>query len=307
MFSNWTDKHQTGSINSAIEHIMNCASEREIFTDPFDHQKLLYSVEKILPENGTIEINNQNIIYNYLVYRYEEVKNSEITNPLREKRINSYEANIIIYQYDDNINYIIDKSFSSTTRKNLRQLLNYKGKAEIEEKWPVGIKTDLFIWMVHYIINHNGDFIDAPKNTTKIISIVGFKGERQDKLAEINGNGQKIMEMLTTFLFLFENRHISKIETTIEKNNETFKVSLGKRLIDIDITKYTGDDMMMISENLKARVAIKVFVDLLPNLIVAYSDELEKKKWSNSKENKFYREIGRNLSKKINDMLRNRE
>lgn len=304
MYSNWQDKTTERSIENLIEKIRRAKEHKEVGSDPFDKSKLLYEVNFAFEEIQTITINEIDIMYTYLRYRYETVKKTEQRNPVREKRIKLYEADIIIYQYKGKIYYIINKGFTKSTLTNLRNLLNYEGKGEIEEERTLGIKTDFFIWMIHYLIDSPEAFLD-PEESTKIISVVGFKGERADRLAEINGSGEKIMEMLTTLLFLFENKSISKVEATILRNNEFFKLTLGNNIIDIDLPSYQGKESIQTEWNIKSRVPIKIFVDLLPNLVTIYSNELDTKIWSDNKEKQFFKNIGRKISKEINQRLKN--
>ena len=157
--------------------------------------------------------------------------------------------------------------------------------------------------MIHYLLDAPNSFIGKQKNT-KIESVVGFKGSTADKLAEISGAGEKIMMTLTTLLFLFENQKISKVETTIFRKDELFKLSLGeKSLVEIDFNSFEGEEFFMGKEELKSKVAIKVFVDVIPNLISIFSNEINSKKWSPSKEEKFFRGIGQDLLGKIEEKL----
>lgn len=306
MYSNWQDKIENCSLENLVEKILDNAKQTQKELDPVTHNELLYSVEAVFDENQTITINNEEIIYNLLTYRYERVNQPKKFDQERSKRINLYESRIVVYRYKEKFFYIINKAYNNTTKKNLRKLLNYSGKGEIVEQWTQGIKTDLFIWMIHYILDCKGKYIDS-QGQTKISSVTGFKGETTDKLAEINGSGEKIMEMLTTLLFLFENKNLSKIQTMILKNREKFKLDLGSNHVDIHFDSYEGDDFFSGEEQIFARVSIKVFVDVLPNLVKNFSDELEAKEWSASKEEAFFKNIGRAISKKINDKLREKK
>ncbi|EML0418143.1 hypothetical protein RDP63_003002, partial [Enterococcus faecalis] len=277
---------------------------REGTLDPFSNETLLHKVDLAFDDNQTFKIDEKVVTYNYLVYQYEYIRKNEITNPIREKRVGLYVADIIIFNYNFKNYYIVDKGYTTPTLGNLRTLAGYSGKMEISEQRIIGIKTDLFIWMIHHLLDNPNSFLND-QNNTKVESVIGFKGSTADKLAEISGSGEKIMKMLTTLLFLFENQKISKVETTVFRKDERFKLTLGeKSLVEIDFNSFEGEDFFVGKEELKSKVAIKVFVDVIPNLISIFSDEIDSKKWSMRKEEKFFKDIGRDLSRKINEKLR---
>lgn len=301
MYSNWEDREEK-SLENLINKILKVAKDKVVEKDPVDNSDLLYEVEVVFEKNQTFTVNGRDVTYNYITYRYETVKRINKFDDSRDKRISLYEVGVIVYTYNNKIYYIVNKGYTPSTLKNLRKLLNYVGQGEIVEKWTLGIKTDLFIWMIHYILDFPDNFLDE-QETTKILSVVGFKGERSDKLAEINGSGEKIMEMLTTLVFLFENKNISKVETTMLRSGERYKLSLGTKLLEIDINSYVGKNFLGIREEVISKVAITIFVDLLPNLVNLYSAEQESKIWSDKKEELFFKDIGKNITKTIKEKL----
>lgn len=299
-YSKWVD-----NTNNSLENLIDkFLTNREGVSDPLSNETLVQKVDLILDGNQTFKIDEKIVTYNYLIHQYEYIRNNEMTNPIREKRVGLYVADIIIFNYNSKNYYIVDKGYTNKTLGNLRTLAGYSGKQEISEQRISGIKTDLFIWMIHHLLDNPNSFLNDQKDT-KVESVIGFKGSTIDKLAEISGSGEKIMKMLTTLLFLFENQKISKVETTIFRKNERFKLTLGeKSLVEIDFNSFEGEDFFVGKEELKSKVAIKVFVDVIPNLISIFSDEIDSKKWSTKKEEKFFKDIGRDLSKKINEKLR---
>lgn len=303
-YSRWID-NTNASLDALINKLMMNVESKTGIIDPFDNSPLLVSVEKVFKDsNQTFEINGKTVVYNYFVYQNEYLKKYEQNNPLREKRVGEYSADVIIFSYNNRNYYIVDKGYNTTTLGKLREMVGYSGKLEISEQRIHGIKTDLFIWMIHHLIDNPNDFFDEAC-TTKVESVIGFKGATEDKLAEISGSGEKIMKMLTTLLFLFENQNISKVETTILRKNEHFKLTLGENsLVDIDFNSYEGDDFFGLKEEITSRIAIKVFIDVVPSIISFFSDELDSKKWSEKKEAAFFKNVGKELSKKINERLR---
>ncbi|EMF0224957.1 hypothetical protein NSY03_001087, partial [Enterococcus hirae] len=88
---------------------------------------------------------------------------------------------------------------------------------------------------------------------------------------------------------------------------EYFSLTLGeKSYVDIDVNEYRGAEYFEMAETIESIVVLKCFIDVIPSLIIMFSDELDSKKWTPKKENKFFTGIGRTLSKKINESLRNK-
>jgi len=303
IYSKWVDNSGL-TLNDLIIKIETNAQNAIAGVDDFDNTNLQFEVKKIFDENQYFTIENQDIYFNYFEFQYEYVKRPERSNPVRSKRVGLYNANVIVFAYKRKNYYIIDKGYNDNTLKNLRKMIGYSGKFEISEEQIRGIKTDLFIWLIHYLIDNPESFLDDSEET-KIQSVVGFHGSTEDKLAEITGSGEKIMNMLTTLLFLFENQNISKVEATVLRKRERYRLVLGENShIDINHNYYQGDMVFAIKEEIESKVAIKVFVDVIPKLISIFSNELESKKWTENKENKFFKGIGKSLSKKINEKLR---
>lgn len=68
------------------------------------------------------------------------------------------------------------------------------------------------------------------------------KGSTNDRLAEVKGTGNKIMNLLSTLAFLFENEKVSYIQPRVEYENDTIEFSMDlSGTIDIDLESYVGD------------------------------------------------------------------
>lgn len=318
VYSKWLDSSElslTELINKIIENSKNRSSEKDFF----DNSELLFNVEKIFKENQKTKIDiikfkdkqpniiSEEVEFNYIKFQYETVKKTEKNNPLRDKRIKTNYLQVIIYRIKNKNYYITNRGYNNGTLGMLRRLLGYTGKYEILEEKILGIKSELFIWLIKRLIDEPNEFLDD-NNQILIQSVVGFKGESMDRLAEISGSGEKIMNMLTTLLFLFENKNISKIETKIKFDDSIYPLILGKdSFIDVNINGYLGQDFFGDREEIEAKVIIKSFLGVIPSIINIYSNELELKNWSEKKEQTFFRVIGRTLSKQINEKLKQRK
>ena len=305
IYSKWIDNSNI-SLDDLINNIKVNKQNHIREIDAFDNTPLNYEVDFVYEENQFTIINGKDIYYNYLQFNYEYVKNHEAVNPRREKRVSTYAMNVIIFNYEGKNHYICNKRYNNSTLKNLRKLAGYKKDLTITEQRVLGIKTDLFIWMTHYLIDNPDDFLEKDSET-KLLKLTSFKGQTKDKLAEISGSGEKILNMLTTLLFLFENKEISSVKVELTRFQEYFSLTLGeKSYVDIDVNEYRGAEYFEMAETIESIVVLKCFIDVIPSLIIMFSDELDSKTWTPKKENKFFTGIGRTLSKKINESLRNK-
>lgn len=301
MYSKWEDAEQR-TLQLLIEEIKNQNVARKKIIDPVDRVELSDKVDFLLPKNSTFLLNNEEVTYNFLKYSYEYLKKFDENEPQRDKRVGLYEAEIIIYSLKNKNYYIINKSYSPHTKRNIRRMLGYNGKNEVAERWTHGIKEDCLIWMIHYLIDKPNDYIDE-KSKTLVRKITAFKGEREDSLAEINGSGEKIMDLIATLVFLFENKNISAIQALIERNDEKFMIKLGKRYIDIDFNSYEGGEIRQITEMMKAKISIKIFEDLLPNLATYFYDEQSSEKWTDKKRSLFFKNIGNSINEQVTKLI----
>ncbi|EGO9037742.1 hypothetical protein D1Z30_13035 [Enterococcus faecalis] len=305
IYSKWIDNSNI-SLEDLIKNIKENEQNHVREIDAYDNTPLNYEVDFVYDENQLIIINDKNIYYNYLQFNYEYVKNHEAVNPNREKRVSTYAINVIVFNYENKNYYICNKSYANSTLVNLRKLVGYKKDLMIKGQRVSGIKTDLFIWMIHHLIDNPNEFLEE-YSKTKLLTLTGFKGQRKDRLAEISGSGEQILNMLTTLLFLFENKEISKVQVQITRYQENFSLTLGENsFIDIDINEYRGTEYFEMPETIEAIAVLKCFIDVIPSLIIMFSNELDSKKWTPRKENKFFKDIGRTLSREINKSLRNK-
>ncbi|MED1740837.1 hypothetical protein P4U97_15195 [Bacillus swezeyi] len=91
--------------------------------------------------------------------------------------------------------------------------------------------------------------------------IIGFKGSTNDRLAEVKGTGNKILNLLSTLAFLFENENVSNIKPKIGYERETIDISMDLNgSVDIDLENYVGQYMYDIEEEKNAKVILTVFL-----------------------------------------------
>ncbi|MEI1230765.1 hypothetical protein [Enterococcus mundtii] len=305
VYSKWQNTINR-DINSLIDHIMSYSEWLKPSIDPFDNNNLTFRITKAFPKNESIQLDNETVEYNFLEFQFERVRNSEKSNSNREKRIKIEDYEIIIYSHKNKVKYIVNRGYAPLTLSVLRKLHGYEGKHEIKAETIGGIKSDLFIWLVYNLIENPSLPLGVNSNLY-LKSLTGFMGKTEDKINTIQGTGKRILNMLTTLLFLFENQNISKVNLEIKEDDHFYDITLGEEsFIDVSITDYEGPYMFGIEEIVKSRILLRSFIELIPNLIKIFSYEQTppRANWSEKKERAFFNEIGKTIKRNITELLK---
>ncbi|MFD9275320.1 hypothetical protein NX819_14710 [Bacillus subtilis] len=300
--SKWTDT--TGNnMEDILSNIMNYNDWFEPEKDPLTKENLNYNIEKIFEENKEIVLNNTVITYNFLRFEYERVRAGEVDNPMRSIRIYSLTGNVIIYTDGTQTQYIINRSGGPHTLTLLRKLNNYNRKKEITYT-PFHVSEDIFIWMIYKVLTGKEESL---QDDCRLImkKIIGFKGATKDRLAEVKGTGKKILNLLSTLAFLFENENVSNINLQIEYKNETIETLMDlSGTLDIDLDKYLGQYFMDHEYERNAKVILTTFLEIIPKIITVYHLDIENGEWSVDKKIEFFDSIGTQIRNKINDKIK---
>ncbi|MGP4073233.1 hypothetical protein ACTWQB_11840 [Piscibacillus sp. B03] len=298
--SRWTD-NSDNDMNQIIENMLNYQEWHTPEKDPLTNENLNFSVSKSFAENKEMIINGSTLHYNYLKYEYERVRPGEEENELRSSRIYPLSGFVIIYTDGVKTQYIINRSGNAFTKTILRKLNDYSGKLEVTEN-PFKISEDLFIWMISQVLNEGDESIDED-TVIYLKQIIGFKGATTDKLATVIGSGNRIMNLLSTLAFLFENEKVTYIKPIVEYENDTIEFSMDiNGTIDIDLESYVGDFMMDPEEEREAKVILKTSLEILPKIITNYYLDRENEVWSDSIRKEFFKGIGEKIQYKIDEL-----
>lgn len=72
----------------------------------------------------------------------------------------------------------------------------------------------MFIWMIYRVLNSRDESLEDDSDLF-IRQIIGFKGATTDNLAAVVGTGNRIMNLLSTLAFLFENEQVTMIKPRV--------------------------------------------------------------------------------------------
>ena len=299
-FSRWNNETE----NDFIDIIQNIDNHRDWFapyTDPLNGENLPYSIDKIFRENQKITLNGNEITYNAFEFSEDKPVPGEEENRLRSSRITSKSSFILLFTDGNNTQFIIDKS-GSNAKSIIRKLNNYTERNEINES-PYHISNDLSDWLVYMLIEKKDEALDEETNFT-LDSIVGFKGSADgQRLAEVTGSGNRIMNALSTLAFLLESEEFSYLKPRLTYQSHTTELSLIKNgTIDVKFERYAGE---FIEEDIsmKARVLLLVSIEILPKLVAKYAEYIENGDWNANVKAQMLRRIGNTIQEKVTDKI----
>lgn len=309
-FSHWIDT-VNNDFNRVINNIDNYREWFQIERDPLTNRPLNYMITKHFLEDEILELQNTNIRFNAYSFSYETPRAAEEENEDRVRRIKNNECFVIIYSTGDTVHYIINR-ISSTAKTLLRKLNNYEGRGEIEVRhYPYG--DDLADWLVYIARERNNDVLDD-NSSLRIRGIIGFKGPTNvDRLSEISGSGDFIMDALGTLGFLLESEEFKYLKPKISYRRHNIDLSLLKnKSIDIDFESYAGSYMFiegMINENaevdiaLKTRLLLHVTEELVGHLVDVYNRHVENGQWSTQVKIQTLRNIGHTINTRVTEKI----
>ncbi|OCX64814.1 hypothetical protein BFM98_07180 [Lysinibacillus sp. AR18-8] len=311
MYSRWNNDQEINDMDSIIQNMLNYKLWHSVEYDPLNPNKpLKFEISKEFEENLEISINNTPIIYNVMKFIFEKIKSGSETDDIETNRIQEIEVKVLIFSDGHRTQFIINRSYNSNTKTILRKLNNCTKNLQITES-KIDFEEDLFTWMIYRVMNDKGTNSISKNYKLILTKIIGFKGARKDRLAEIIGTGNLIMNQLSTLAFLFENK--AKVENENEINYIKAQVDYYKDVLDfsinlkgnleIDIDTYTGDFMFQPLNERESNILLRLYLEILPKIIESYHLDKENGEWSKKIENEFFEKIGKSIIDKIKESI----
>lgn len=308
-YSKWIDK-QNKTIANVKKMVNQSISYHDIHIerDEYDGSPLLFSVYFAFNQDKSITINEVQYKYNFINFSYETLNVPKKDSEDRNQRIKINNLKVVVVETNSGIVYLVNKPDTPSTLTSLRKLHNLSANNKIVISNISGVKSDLFIWLVHNLIDEPEKRIGSNSDIL-VSSLTAFRGEKptedeSEKLNKINGSGETIMKMVTTLLFLLESKSVSSVELQVnpQKSNLDIKLTKGGG-VELDLNRFIHppvsrkDEWEQHSEKL-----IFIFFHLIPEIIDSFSNEQLNRKWTPSKIKKFYRAIGKDIKKRITEI-----
>lgn len=300
-FSLWKDNTEN-SMDQILDNISNYTEWHTPEIDEFDNSTLRFVLNKRYTENKNIQIGETEITFNVIDYEQEKVRPREKSNEIRPTRVQTITGFVIVFTDGNITKYIMNKSYISHTLTILRKINNYNGQLEVSEE-KFSIKPDFFFWVVNKVIDFPGAQLGDDQNMG-IQLVTGFKGETDDKLAEIIGSGDRILNLISTLTFLLETENLSRVEMLLQHQRDTYGIKLGiNSYIEVELEKYTGKYMFHSDEIQAPYIILTIFLIVIPDLFAIYDQEIENDEWNNDRKREFLNKIGATIQERIQEKL----
>lgn len=258
-----------------------------------------FSFNKVFEENQEIKLNGRRITFNKINFSYDVISSGQ--EPL-EDRIRRIQCFVIIYNDGVKVNYIINRN--SDAQRVLREINEYVGRGEIVEN-NLEVSSDFFNWLIYKVFKNENIFEINDTATIVLESIKGFKGDTDDALTKVSADGDTVMNLISTLSFLLESSNLTLIKLITKYDiHEKIELTLNKKsTIGFEYKKYIGDFRDDGEELAVSKLLLLLYLELLPLIIQTYKEEKSNHNWNGKVYVEFLKEIGIELSERINEKI----
>lgn len=309
MFSKYIDntKDQNGTRYLTMDEIIKKIKSNENpneFLDSSQKEIFDYQVSFEFEENENIELKGTEFSYNIINYYYQTEIPGQEDNAIDVERFQSTEGSIVIYTEGNRTQYICDRARGSRALRILRIVTAATRQGQIEAAPYFSISEDFFDWLIYkFMMDHK--LLDE-ENELMLNQISGFKGQGLEKQATLSGNGNEVMNLFSSMAFLLETDELTEIEINLSKENETFvlKFYATNSQVDTYFNLYIGIEMFSsIERDREARILLKVFIEILPLIEIAFNEDKEDDEWNEQKREILRTTIADSIREKIDGFL----
>lgn len=309
-FSRWTDNTE-GDFKRIVSNIINHTEWFEPDVDPYNKEKLPYTIKMVFPEIQEILLNDSKIYYNSFIFEYSKIRSGEENNPLYASRVQTISSLVVVYSDGNETQFIINKS-GNQAKTILRKLNNHNQNNTLKNS-PYNVSRDFFDWLIYILLEGNTGVLNE-EPSLELKKIVGFKGSTDDegqKLAEIRGSGDRIMKAISTLAFLLESDEVEYVKPLLAYNNDKLDqdhvVEILLRLngtIDFNFEKYTGSFLLDAEYQLKTKLILIGSLEIIPMMISKYGESIEDDVWSSDIKIDMLEGIGRQILSKVEEKVK---
>ena len=283
----WRD-NKTSDINEAVALLID-----DIHDD--DNGNVLsrrnWKIEKCFQNNLTASFLNTDVEYNLINFSYDKVSNAGL-----DENILPQSGFIIVYTTGVGVNYIINKK--SDAKLVLRKMLSYSGKNELDNS-TFNLNSDFFLWLVNRLYYANNK-IDVNEDELCINAIKGFKGDTEDSQTKLSASGESVMNVISALSFFLESKQLKNVEIELSYGSHTkIDVSIKSDVLDVNLSSYIGDFDNNDQNEMKAKLNLLVFLEIIPLLIQEYQTDKENEEWNNKCYFDFISDVADTIAEKI--------
>lgn len=262
---------------------------------------------QVLNESSEFQVNNQIITYNLVEFSIDYTSGGVGSIESRTRGINGL---ILVYQVSNqensSVNYIINRN--SDALKYLRLLCNYRGRGEIISDNP-HVSSDLFMWFVKKVYFGNNVFNfeinESLEKELRIQDILGVKSETYNE-SKLSARGDFVMQLISTLSLILESDKLEQIILRTEyTNHETIELRItDEGIVSNDIVSYSGEYEDENSYNLKAKLILLVYLEIIPHFITKYNNEVQLDIWNLNEKERFFQNVQESLINRLEERQR---
>lgn len=267
------------------------------------------SMNKRYDKDKIYFINNDKFVYNVLDFSFDKIEKKNESSLINEDIPSNIQGFVIIYKKgkDSKVNYIINRH--SGSKSLLRNLLNYSGKEEIVSN-AINVSSNFIIWLIKKVYESENKFSVNKEGSNEteltITSVIGFKGNTDDKISKITADGNTVMKLMSSLTFLLESEDLVFIKLKVSTtNHRTIIFKLQKNgAVDIDIDNYRGsylDGTPQSIEDLPIKLFLLIYLEIIPILNKWHSEDKDNNLWNDSVYNAFLNKLGEDLKSRIEE------
>ena len=231
---------------------------------------------KCFPENQQITLNNEDVTFNMIRFRYDQMT---VQGTRAEDRPVSKSGFIIVYQYRTVINYIVDQN--SRAKKLLRKFLRYTEKNEISKN-DFEFPEDFFVWLVNRVYNSEAVIETTSDEDLELTleEIKGIRGNTEDLQTKVSTAGESVMNVISTLAFLLESRRLNQVILNLSyTDHEDICVKLQQATVEIQ-RPYHGIFENESQDEMIAKLYLLLYIEILPILEQEYRTNIEDEIWN---------------------------
>lgn len=211
-FSVWQD-NSCSDFSNVIHSLSTFHERAEQQIDHITGRTLTKKVD-LIGETNSFE--SAGCVFNYQLFEIiiEELSQTYFYSPEEKKRIETFNCEGAVILYNEKIYYIAFRGETSLLKKNLRLVLNHDTNGTLSPFELIDKKNDdFFYWIFNKHHNEKHKEIDE-EYSIRFLDLVAFKGKAENS-STVSSSGSRILEILSTLAFIFENEKFISITTEI--------------------------------------------------------------------------------------------
>jgi len=252
----------------------------------------------------SINVNGTNIDYILVSAIWERVKrqNSWIENghtKLREDLITEFNKRLLIFAYNNTVYGIM-----YSTKNVAEQIINNLFK-DVEVWGSVsnknfGITEDLLYWIFYRVKDFPDDAL-VRNEDIYIPALHGYAGKTKDKVNDVKGSGSRIVAMLGTIAFLFNDESLKTVSPEVKIKENQFRIELSLEGTYRVWESKTSLGNLNVEDELLYLIKLSIFstLDLIPKLIECFNKNTEVGKWSSNIKLSFLSSLGSEIQNRV--------